>query len=181
MCNGSGLTLKTAMKPVVETRRLVLREMSLADLDFISLVLAHPEVMRHWPKCYNRDEAADWIKRQRDRYANHGVGYWLAIDKASGQPVGQVGLLVQQVDGAEETGLGYIIHRPFWRMGFATEAAGASIDYAFNTLGRRRVIVLVRPENVPSRGVALKLGMKLEKSTHFADFEHLVFVTLAHH
>ena len=70
----SNLTLKTAMKRVVETRRLVLREMSLADLDFISALLAHPEVMRYWPKCYGRDEAADWIKRQQDRYDSHGVG-----------------------------------------------------------------------------------------------------------
>ena len=46
------------MKPVLETPRLILREMSVADLDFIAQVLAHPEVMRFWPKCYDRDEAA---------------------------------------------------------------------------------------------------------------------------
>ena len=45
------------MKPVLETARLVLREMSLADLDFIAELLAHAEVMRFWPKCYDRDEA----------------------------------------------------------------------------------------------------------------------------
>ena len=51
-----------------------LREVSVRDLDFVSLLLAHPEVMRYSPKCYNLDEAPDWIKRQRDRYANHGLG-----------------------------------------------------------------------------------------------------------
>ena len=166
------------MKSVLETQRLVLREISLADLDFVAAMLAHPEVMRYWPKCYDRQEAADWVKRQQQRYTDHGVGYWLALDKASGQPVGQAGLLVLQVDGAEEIGLGYITHRPFWRMGFASEAAAASRDHAFNALCRSRVIALVRPENMPSRGVMQKLGMKLEKSIHYADYEHLVFVTL---
>jgi RimJ/RimL family protein N-acetyltransferase len=164
------------MKSVVETKRLILREMSLADLDFVGAMLAHPEVMHYWPKCYSREEAADWIKRQQKRYAADGVGYWLALDKASGRPVGQAGLLVQQVDGAEEIGLGYIIHRPFWRKGFASEAAAGSMDYALKALGRRRLVALIRPENVPSQGVALKLGMAVEKTTRHADFEHLVFV-----
>jgi [ribosomal protein S5]-alanine N-acetyltransferase len=166
------------MKAVLETQRLILREISLADLDFVAAMLAHPEVMRFWPKCYHREEAADWIKRQQQRYAGHGIGYWLAVEKKSGQPVGQAGLLVLQVDGVEEIGLGYIMHRPFWRMGYAAEAAAASLDYAFKALGRSRVIALIRPENVASQGVARKLGMKLEKSTHHADYQHLVFVTL---
>ena len=50
--------------------------MSEADLDFVTGMLAHPEVMRYWPKCYDRNEAADWIRRQQARYAKDGVGYW---------------------------------------------------------------------------------------------------------
>jgi [ribosomal protein S5]-alanine N-acetyltransferase len=166
------------MKSILETPRLILREMSLADLDFIAAMLAHPEVMHYWPKCYNREEASDWIGRQQKRYATDGVGYWLALDKTSGQPVGQAGLLILRVDGVQEIGLGYIMHRPFWRRGFASEAATGSLDYAFEKLGRKRVIALVRPENFPSRGLAVKLGMKVEKSTPHADYLHLVFVSL---
>ncbi len=163
------------MKVILETPRLVLREMSLADLDFVAEMLAHPEVMRYWPKPYSRQEAVDWVRRQQERYGTDGVGYWLALEQASGQPVGQAGLLVLQVEGVEEIGLGYIIHRPFWRRGFATEAAAASRDYALNVLGKPRVIALVRPENVPSQGVALKLGMKPEGRTQYAGYEHLIF------
>jgi len=164
------------MKSVLETQRLILREISLADLDFVAAMLAHPEVMHYWPKCYTREEAAEWIKREQKRYASDGVGYWLALDKLSGQPVGQAGLLVQQVDGVEEIGLGYIIHRPFWRMGFAFEAAVACVDYAVKMLGWNRVIALIRPENVPSQAVAMKLGMEVAKCTRHAEYEHLVFV-----
>jgi len=150
----------------------------MADLDFIAEMLAHPEVMRFWPKCYDRNEAANWVKRQQARYAKDGIGYWLVLEKASGRPVGQAGLLLLTVDDREEVGLGYIIHRPFWHKGFASKAAAASMDYAVNKLGRHRVVALVRPENLPSQGVARKLGMEVEKHTLHADYEHLVFVRM---
>ena len=164
------------MKQILETPRLLLREMSLADLDFVAAMLADPEVMRYYPKCYSREEAETWIERQMKRYARHGHGLWLVLDKASGQPVGQVGLLIQNVQGVEEKEVAYLIHRPFWRQGFATEAARACRDYAFEVLGRQRVIALIRPENVPSQGVAVKLGMTPEPyRVQHSGFEHMVF------
>ena len=164
------------MATILETPRLVLREMLPADLDFVAAMLADPEVMRFYPKCYSREEAATWIQRQLRRYARHGHGLWLAAEKATDQPVGQVGLLIQTVRGGEEKEVAYLIHRPFWRHGFATEAARACLDHAFTALGRQRVIALVRPENVPSLGVAHKLGMQAESATvQHGGFAHLVF------
>jgi len=164
------------MTTILETPRLLLREMSLDDLDFLAAMLGDRDVMKFWPRTYSREEAADWIQRQQQRYAKDGVGYWLVLDKQSQQPVGQAGLLVLQLDGAEEMGLGYILHHRFWRMGYATEAARASMEYGFTRLGKTRIVALIRPENLPSQNVARRLGMKLEKQTHFADYEHLVFV-----
>ena len=162
-------------KQILETSRLILREMSLDDLDFVAAMLADPEVMRYYPKCYSRDEARVWIERQMNRYARHGHGLWLAIDKAAGQPVGQVGLLIQQVHGVAEKEVAYLIHRPFWRRGFATEAGRAARDYAFEVLDRQRVIALIRPENVPSIGVARKLGLEEEPDRiQHSGFEHIV-------
>jgi RimJ/RimL family protein N-acetyltransferase len=150
--------------------------MSLADLDFVAAMLADPEVMRYYPKCYSREEAQTWIERQMKRYARHGHGLWLVLDKAADQPVGQVGLLIQQVRGVEEKEVAYLIHRPFWRRGFATEAALACRDYAFRVLGRDRVIALIRPENVPSQAVAQRLGMQPEPDrVCHSGFEHIVF------
>jgi len=163
------------MKLILETPRLILREMTLSDLDFVADMLADPEVMRFYPKCYSRAEAEHWVRRQVNRYASHGHGLWLVLEKATSEPVGQVGLIPQQVDGIEEAEVGYLIHRPFWRRGLATEAAAASRDYAFQTLGRTRVISLIRPENLPSQGVACKIGMKPEKRTVHAGLDHLVF------
>ncbi|MBI4516708.1 MAG: GNAT family N-acetyltransferase [Deltaproteobacteria bacterium] len=162
-------------KVVLTTRRLLLREMDLDGLDFVAVMLADPEVMRFYPKCYSRPEAEIWLRRQLQRYAEHGHGLWLVLDQASGVPLGQVGLTVQHLDGVDEPEVGYLIHRPFWRQGFATEAAIATRDYAFDALARPRVISLVRPENVPSQGVARKMGMAVVKRTVHAALVHLVF------
>jgi [ribosomal protein S5]-alanine N-acetyltransferase len=163
------------MRNILETARLQLREMSLADLDFVAAMMSHPEVMRFYPKLYSRDEAQAWIERQMERYAEHGHGLWLVLERETGQPIGQVGLVMQVVDGIQEPEIGYLIHRPFWRRGFASEAALAARSYAFETKGYSRVISLIRPENEPSQGVARKLGMQPERETMFKGLRHLVF------
>ena len=160
---------------ILETPRLVLRELGPGDLDFVATLLAHPVVMHFWPKTYTRGEAESWICRQLERYTRDGYGYWLASDKTSGEPIGQAGLLAQEVDGVPETGIGYIIHRPFWRQGYATEAAAHCRDHAFGTLGKERIVVLVRPENVVSQSVARRIGVKPEREIEFAGFVHTVF------
>jgi RimJ/RimL family protein N-acetyltransferase len=163
------------MKTILETPRLVLREMVPTDLDFLAAMLAHPEVMRYYPKCYSREEAEGWLRRTFDRYAQYGHGWWLVLDRATGEPRGQVGLLPQTIDDKMETEIGYMIHRSFWRQGLASEAAAACRDYAFNTLQRERVIAQIRPENLPSQGVARKIGMAPGPHRMFSGFDHTVF------
>jgi RimJ/RimL family protein N-acetyltransferase len=154
------------------------RELDLvADLDFVAAMIAHPDVMRFWPRTYSRDEAVDWIKRQQGRYQQYGYGYWLTLDRATGEPVGQIGVVPQTVDAEDEVGLGWIIHRPFWRRGYASEAGRACLAWAFEHTDADRVIALVRPDNMPSIGVAEKLGMKCDGRTHYHDFEHLIYAS----
>ncbi len=164
-------------RPVIETARLALREMSQGDLDFVAAMLRHPEVMRYYPKRYDRDEAVVWIERQRDRYIEFGYGFWLAVDRESGRPIGQIGLTQPRVEGVPEDDIGYIIHRPYWRMGYATEGAAAVRDYTFEVLRRPRVVCLIRPENGPSQGVATKIGLAREEGrvVELAGFDHWVY------
>jgi ribosomal-protein-alanine N-acetyltransferase len=168
------------MKQILETSRLILREMEPIDLDFIAEMLGNAEVMRYWPKCYSREEAKEWLLRQLERYLKDGYGYWLVLKKETKQPVGQVGLLSMKIDGREEIGLGYIIHHPFWKKGFATEAASACIQYAFQKLNKSRVIALIRPENESSQKVAQKLLMLPIGFTEYAGFNHLIFAIEKH-
>ena len=163
------------MKFVLATERLTLRELAAGDLDFVAGMLSHPEVMRFYPKQYSREESQAWIERQIQRYADHGHGLWLVAERGSQSPVGQVGLMMQEVEGTWEAEIGYLVHRPFWRRGYASEAARGVREYAFDVLKRAKVISLIRPENVPSQGVARTLGMTPQREVDFKGFRHIVF------
>ena len=155
---------------ILETARLRLRELQPSDLDFVAGMLAHPEVMRWYPKCYDRAEAEEWLDRQRGRYARDGHGLWLVEDRGDGTPIGQIGLVMQTVGGAPVPEVGYLVHRPYWRRGYASEAARAVRDHAFTDFGHPRVISLIRPENAPSQAVARTLGMRPTVQTVHAGF-----------
>jgi len=160
---------------ILETERLRLRELVASDLDFVAEMLADPDVMRFYPKRYSRDEARGWLDKQRERYERDGHGLWLVVDRAADEPRGQVGLVLQRVDGRDQREIGYLIHRPFWRQGLAYEAARAVRDFAFERLALPRIISLIRPENVPSQAVARKIGMTVWKRALHANLDHLVF------
>jgi RimJ/RimL family protein N-acetyltransferase len=162
---------------VLETPRLVLRELTEDDLEFVAGMLGHSEVMRHYPKPLSREESALWIARQRARYAADGHGLWLAEEKARGAPVGQVGLLTQIVERASESEIGYLLHRPFWHRGFATEAAAGVRDHAWAVRGLTRLVSLIRPANLPSQAVARRVGMSPEREVEFHGLPHLLFST----
>ncbi|MFG0331460.1 MAG: GNAT family N-acetyltransferase [Phycisphaerales bacterium] len=163
---------------IISTERLSLREVQLDDLEFVASMLGDPEVVRFWPAAFSRDDARGWIAKQRSRYETDGFGYWLAIEHATGEPVGAVGLMTTELPGGEcEVGLGWIVNRPHWRRGFAYEGASACVTYAFDELGLGRLTAVIRPENEASLGVARKLGMIEERETEFAGLAHIL---LAH-
>lgn len=158
---------------VIRTERLLLREQTMDDLEFISAMLSHPEVMRHYPKLYSREEAQAGIERNLQQYADYGHGTWLAIERESGHPVGQVGLKMQEVEGELLPEIGYMIHRPYWRRGYAAEAALGVRAYAFERHDYPYVISLIRPQNIPSRMVARKLGMRPWRELIFKEIFHI--------
>jgi RimJ/RimL family protein N-acetyltransferase len=97
------------------------------------------------------------------------------ILKSSGELIGDCGLTVQDVDGANEIEIGYHLRRDLWGQGLATEAASACRDFGFARLPVERLISLIRPENLPSRRVAEKNGMTVWKEVMWKDLLHLVY------
>lgn len=159
----------------LETPRTFLREILGNDFDFLLQMMSDPEVMRFYPRVYTSKDVRDFIDRMRTRYREDGCALWLVVDRQSGEPLGRVGLMRQDVNGVDEFEVGYMIHRPFWRRGLATETASAVRDYAFAERGLSRVVSLIRPENIPSRGVASALGMSAVGHTTQLGFDHLIF------
>ena len=82
------------MTTVLETPRLLLRELVPADIDFVADMLAHPDVSFYYERQFARADAQVWLDRQLERYRRDGHGLWLAVERATAEPVGQVGLTV---------------------------------------------------------------------------------------
>jgi ribosomal-protein-alanine N-acetyltransferase len=162
---------------VLETERLVLREFRDEDLDDYAAMLADPETMRHYPRPYTREEAQGFIEKNRHRYEANGFGVWVIAERGTGAFLGDCGLVFVLVEGAPEVEIIWHVVRDRWRGGIASEAARAARDHAFGPLGLRRIVALVRPENLPSAGVARKIGMDVEREAVFHGLPHLLFVT----
>lgn len=160
---------------VLSTPRLALREMTPDDLDFVAEMMGHPEVTRYYPKQYSREEARRWLERQLERYRRDGHGLWLVTLKSTGEPVGQVGLAIQDVEGVREPEVGWLLHRPYWGNGYATEAGAAACDAAFERWRYPHVISLIRPENEPSQRVATRVGLRPGRRVLFHRFVHVVY------
>jgi [ribosomal protein S5]-alanine N-acetyltransferase len=148
---------------VIETHRLLLRKFTLDDVDALQAVLGDPVAMQWYPAPFDRDGVEGWIKRNLERYQRDGHGLWAMVLKASGEMIGDCGCVIQEVEDKPELEIAYHVRRNLWGNGYATEAARACMDYAFNTLGALRVISMIRPENINSRRVAEKNGLKCEK------------------
>jgi RimJ/RimL family protein N-acetyltransferase len=150
---------------ILSTARLLLREMTVDDIDDMAALLGDPVVMRYYPRPKTRAEAGDWIEWNRRLYRERGFGLWIVYTRDTQEFVGDCGLTPQRVDGVEELEIGYHVRADLQRQGFATEAAGACRDHAREAVGADRLIAIINPANIASQRVAVKLGMAVEKRT----------------
>ena len=160
---------------VLETPRLILRQFVAEDAEALAEVLCDRDNMRFYPEPFTRADCDRWIEKSLWRYREQGHGLWAAIGKSDGQFLGDCGLAIQDVNGVEETEVGYHLARRFQGRGFATEAARACMQFAFVTLKRPRVISLIRPDNLRSRRVAERNGMGVTGETEWAGLPHLIY------
>ena len=165
---------------ILETGRLLLREMTGGDFPALCRMLRDPEVMYAYEHAFSEEEARDWLRRQRDRYTRDGIGLWAVVEKCSGEMVGQCGLTWQDCGyPAPVLEVGYLLERAAWHRGYATEAARACRDYAFDRLGAGEVFSIIRDSNLPSQRVARRNGMEVRgmfvKHYYGVEMPHLIF------
>jgi len=160
---------------ILETARLLLRELTSQDADALALVLSDSETMRYYPAPYDRAGVEQWITRNRERYKKDGVGLWAMLLKSTGELIGDCGITRQEVEGEYLFEIGYHLRRDCWGQGLATEAAIACRDWGFQHLKADRLISLIRPENRPSRRVAERNGMTIWKEINWRGLPHVVY------
>ena len=160
---------------ILETRRLLLREFTPQDADALEAILGDPVAMKYYPAPFDRARIEDWIRRNLTRYADCGFGLWAMLLKDSGELIGDCGCYVREVEGDYEFETGWHVRRDLWGKEYATEAARHCIEYTFSSLGAKRIIALVRPENRGSCRVAEKIGMKCERLIFWRGYDHRIY------
>lgn len=153
---------------VIQTERLILRRLTMADLDGLAALYRDPEVRRYFPdgtQTYEQTrEELEWIIDVY--YGRYGYGLWATILKETDAFIGRCGLLPWEIGGRTEVEVAYLLDKECWGRGLATEAAQAIIAYAFDTLPVERLICMFDPENDASRRVATKVGMTMLWDDH---------------
>ena len=149
---------------ILETNRLILRQFSTEDAEFILELVNEPSFIQNIGDRGVRtlDDARAYILRVAvASYEKNGFGLYVVELKDSRQAIGMCGLIKR--DGLEYVDIGYAFLPRFWSKGYAVEAALAVKDYARDVIGLKRLVAITDPENRGSIRVLEKIGLKYEK------------------
>lgn len=147
------------------TERLTLRRFTSDDEDLLFALHSDPAVMRHLGPPATRDEIRDVTLPYYLGLYRTGLGYWAAIETATGAFLGWFLFRPPRADPVPGTiELGYRLHTTAWGRGFATEGARALVEKGFTELGVERVVADTLAVNTGSRHVLEKVGLRVVRS-----------------
>ena len=145
---------------MIDTPRLILREMTDDDFDALYRILSDADVMQHYPYTFDEERVRGWIRRNRERYRILGFGLWAVCLKDTGEMIGDCGLTMQVIHGQICPEIGYHIRRDCQRRGYAGEAARAVRDWAFRHTPFRTLYSYMKYTNTPSMKTAIAYGCR---------------------
>ena len=159
---------------LLNTERLFLRHFHILDREPMLRVFGDAEVMRFGSGAQSREWVEGWLRGCLERYhQTWGFGQYAVVERSSRKVIGYCGLsYFPDLDGQAEIEIGYRLARAAWGQGYATEAARAVRDLAFQTLGIQRLIAMIDPANIASIRVAEKIGMHYEKDILLEGYSH---------
>lgn len=153
----------------LQTDRLLLRRYCAADVEPFAALNADPVVMECFPAPLTRAHTEALVERLETHFDAHGFGFWALEDKSSGALLGFTGIqhtpFVAEFTPCVE--IGWRLQRAAWGRGYASEAARAALQYAFAILQLDRVVSFTAVQNLRSRAVMERLGLR-----YLRDFDH---------
>lgn len=150
----------------VETGRLVLRPWQDEDENELQRLLSDPAVRgpRHLP----RERIAALAAGSLRQWVEKGFGPWAAIDKATGEWIGRLGL--DQLDNwpdVDKIEVGFELHQKWWGRGLATEGALAALRFGFEEHRLERIISVTEATHIAARRVMEKAGLSYQGNRHW--------------
>jgi RimJ/RimL family protein N-acetyltransferase len=145
--------------PTIHTQQLSLVPLQPADAIILHQIYQSEGILRYFPNPQPPplEKVERFITSQQEHWEKFRYGNWGILPDGETLIVGWAGL--QFLPELNETEIGFLLDRPFWGRGLATEAARASLKFGFDHFNLAHIIALVHPENIASRRVIEKCGL----------------------
>jgi len=148
----------------LDTERLILRELSTDDAEFILRLLNEPSFIRFIGDkgVRNLEDARQYILTgPTASYQQHGFGLYLVLLKPNDEPIGMCGLLKRAT--LPDVDIGFAFVPESWRHGYAFESASAVFNYGKDVLKLPRIVAITNKDNDASARLLEKLGLRYER------------------
>jgi RimJ/RimL family protein N-acetyltransferase len=157
--------------PDLRTRRVLLRGWRPGDREPFAALNVDPQVAEFLDGVRDRAASDALVDMIDAHWARHGFGLWAVERLDDGRFIGFTGLSRPSFEAPFQPAVevGWRLARDAWGQGFATEAAEASLEHGFETLGLEEIVSFTAPANVRSRAVMERLGMQRDPAD---DFDH---------
>ena len=150
----------------IETERLSLLRPQSGDLDEFAAMLADEQLGRWLGQSFDRAASEAALMRDIGHWDTHRFGLWIMRDRASGELVGRGGLIHTIVGGGGAVEVGWAVKRERWGQGLATEMARRALHVAGDELELEEVVSMTLPDNVASRRVMEKIGLRFDRDVN---------------
>lgn len=165
------------MAIILETERLILRTWLLNDLKDFFGIYGDAEVWRNIDPqgvFASEDVARRALRRGIAYQEEHGISHWATVEREKGRVVGACGFNL--FDGGPQLELVYHFAPAYWGRGYATEAAGACLHYAFEELNAPQIVASTYQKNVASQRVLEKIGFVCQGSRRINNSDEIFYV-----
>lgn len=158
---------------MIDTERLTLRPPEARDVPALEAIFANPEVMADLAPVKDAEGTAATLAKH-EAFRHEGLGFWVVERREDGAVVGFCGLKRGDAHNpiAGEVEAGWIVDRPYWRMGYAFEAMAAAIAWGWANTDAPRIVAITASVNSKSQALMERLGMYRVAD---GDYEHPLF------
>jgi RimJ/RimL family protein N-acetyltransferase len=154
------------MNLILETERLILREMLPSDAEALFVMDSNPNVHQYlWNKPLTSiDEVYQYIEKVRNQYLENNIGRFVVVLKETKDLIGWAGLKYNTEKVNNKVSfydIGYRLNEKFWGKGYASEASFAWLDYGFNVMKIKIMEAAAHTDNIASNRILQKIGLKM--------------------
>lgn len=162
----------------IETKRLVLQRLTVADARELFKTVGNPDVMKYWAGGPDRNIRAtiQRISAIEEHWQVHGFGDWGVIETNGGRLIGFSGL--HYIADMTEVNIGYAFEPSKWGQGFGYETCRTILDHGFEQLRLKTIVAVIWQDNIASIRLAEKLGLHFWKEFVWQGGKRVAYRTL---